>query len=1370
MQDVTLKGFASLPADTFADGPSSGSQITGETNGRTVPFAKQPVQGFSGVQFADKDSYWFLSDNGFGAKANSADYLLRIYRLDPQFRGFEGKDGSVHVREFIQFSDPDKKIPFDIVNQNTADRPLTGADFDVESFVLADDGTIWVGDEFGPYLLHFDGTGKLLEPPIATPNLPKLNTLNGQDPLVIGHRGASGERPEHTLESYKLAIERGADFIEPDLVSTKDGVLVARHENAIAIVDPQTGKVIEATTDVADHPEFADRKTTKVVDGREITGWFTEDFTLAELKTLRAKERLPQLRGTEYDGQFQIPTLSEIIDLVKQVEADTGKKIGIYPETKHPTYFDSIGLSLEEPLVKTLVDKGFTTPSRVFIQSFEVGNLKDLNDKLMPDSGIDLPLVQLIGGATGQPYDFTASGDSRTYGDLIKPDGLAEIAKYAAGIGPDKRLIVPVKGTDANGDGKDDDVNGDGAVNDADRTTLPPTSLVSDAHAAGLQVHPYTFRKEDVFLAADYKGDLEQELEQFIRLGVDAFFTDFPGIGDKVRDEVTAAEVRSPDNPAVLAGTEVANLARSKGFEGMAISPDKTTLYPLLEGPVVGDPDDALRIYKYDLPSKSYNGLVGYYRLDDPSHAIGDFTAINNNEYLVIERDNNQGDDAQFKKIYKVDFSRVNADGYVEKKEVVDLLNIQDPDDLNQDGKTTFKFPFQTIEDVLVLDANTILVANDNNYPFSKGRPPEIDNDEILVLNLSEPLNVAPQLGVAGLDRTTSANAYATSLDANYDLKPILTVGDTVPLLTGDFPNFTTSDSKTFALPGIPDGLGIYQSGDKYYVFLNHEIGSESGGKPITSDTSSPAPGKIQGSRVSLLVFDQHWKPIGGKNLIDTVVDTTGSYSLDVNTGRYVNAVTGESLSFSRFCSAYLADKGFVDSNGKEVPVFFSPEEDGATSRGWATTPDGTALALDGLGRSAKENIVAASQYRATNSDKTVLFATEDFADGELYMWVGQQTADDPNGFKTGDLYVLKVNGADYEGQVGSGTQNIATWTKVDKSAVFGADGKPLATGEALSAFANAPGNSTNFQRIEDIAEDPNHPGSFYFVTTGTENKQGQGGAAGEADKPEDAENPYGRLYRFSLNPDNPTGAVRDFELVLEGGPGKGVSYDNVTVDTKGNVLIQEDETAFGGDVMAAENREAGIWSYNTTSKTVKQIVALDENAAGRELNDPDAKGQWESSGVIQVPVDTANPTYLFDVQAHTVRDPNLLKGNFVEGGQLLLLQPKSASTARQDALLGRTDQKLLVGEVSDTSLEGSAGPDQFLLSPQAKVTIAGFEDGMDQLMLTDGLTFGQLTIAQGNGSNSQNTLISLAQTGDVLASLTGVEADLITIADFVSV
>ena len=335
---------------------------------------------------------------------------------------------------------------------------------------------------------------------LAGPSAASATTKHHRaDPLVVGHRGASGYRPEHTLASYRLAAELGADFIEPDLVSTKDGVLVARHENEIG-----------GTTDVATHPEFAARKTTKVIDGVSLTGWFTEDFTLKELKTLRAKERIPQVRpeNATYDGKFEVPTFQEVLDLRHKLSRELHRTIGVYPETKHPTYFKSIGLPLERPLVRTLTLNLLNYPGApVFVQSFETGNLKELDKQLW------VPIVQLLSAPTA-----TIPGDTRTYGELATPAGLKGIAKYADGVGPSKDYIVP---------------------RNADGSSAAPTAFVRDAHRAGLLVHPYTFRRENTFLPLELRssanpievGNLGAEIRQFIDLGVDGFFTDNADIG-----------------------------------------------------------------------------------------------------------------------------------------------------------------------------------------------------------------------------------------------------------------------------------------------------------------------------------------------------------------------------------------------------------------------------------------------------------------------------------------------------------------------------------------------------------------------------------------------------------------------------------------------------------------------------------------------------------------------------------------------------------------------------------------------------------------------------------------------------------------------
>ncbi len=357
-------------------------------------------------------------------------------------------------------------------------------------------------------------------------------TLMGERPLVIGHRGASGYLPDHTLESYKKAIELGADFIEPDLVATKDGVLIARHEPNI------TG-----TTDVSTRAEFASRKTKKVVDGVQEEGWFASDFTLAEIKTLRAIQPMAD-RDPSFNGKYQIPTLDEVLDLAKSEGVKAGRTVGVYPETKHPTYHVNLGLKLEDRLLATLAKYGYTTKtSPVILQSFEVSNLKYLRTKTQ------LRLVQLVDAddvnADGsmslvapydKPYDFAVAGDARTFASLLTPAGLKEVKTYADGIGPWKPYLIPSKQVDANKDGKPDDLNGDGKIDDRDRVMMAPTDVVKNAHAAGLFVHAYTFRSEAKRLASDFKGDPKAEYKLFFNLGVDGVFSDFSDHAVAARD------------------------------------------------------------------------------------------------------------------------------------------------------------------------------------------------------------------------------------------------------------------------------------------------------------------------------------------------------------------------------------------------------------------------------------------------------------------------------------------------------------------------------------------------------------------------------------------------------------------------------------------------------------------------------------------------------------------------------------------------------------------------------------------------------------------------------------------------------------------
>ncbi|PZS39384.1 MAG: glycerophosphodiester phosphodiesterase [Pseudonocardiales bacterium] len=344
---------------------------------------------------------------------------------------------------------------------------------------------------------------------------------NRRASIVIGHRGAAGYRPEHTLASYELAARLGADFMESDLVVTSDGVLVCRHEPEIS-----------GTTDVASHREFALRKTTKMLDGVAVTGWFTEDFTLAELKTLRAVERLPQIRQhvTLFNQRYEIPTFQELLDLRAQLSKELHRRLGVYPETKHPTFFRNAGLALEPRLLEILRRNRLNQPDApVFVQSFEVTNLKQLRE-----AGLRTKSVQLL-AASGAPFDTVAAGCGPTYADLSSPAGLRGVARYAQGIGPNKLQIIPRR---------------------ADGTLGCATALVTDAHDAGLVVHPYTFRAENDFLPVDYQtsaaptdyGRAIDEQITYLQAGLDGLFTDQADIGVTARTEYRACApaVRRP--------------------------------------------------------------------------------------------------------------------------------------------------------------------------------------------------------------------------------------------------------------------------------------------------------------------------------------------------------------------------------------------------------------------------------------------------------------------------------------------------------------------------------------------------------------------------------------------------------------------------------------------------------------------------------------------------------------------------------------------------------------------------------------------------------------------------------------------------------
>ena len=589
---------------------------------------------------------------------------------------------------------------------------------------------------------------------------------------------------------------------------------------------------------------------------------------------------------------------------------------------------------------------------------------------------------------------------------------------------------------------------------------------------------------------------------------------------------------------------------------------------------------------------------------------------------------------------------------------------------------------------------------------------------------------------MAQINGKTTAPVYGVESGnaGNYNYVPLLTVGDRVALLEGDFGNFTTSNTQTYAMAGIPDGLGYVEINGIKYVFMNHELSGgtlevDAAGQRVdpgvtTDIQTSQGQGEIRGARVSLWAFDENWNAIGGKNLIEDVLVDGVTYSLNTTTGNYQDA-SGNVLTwfnhenFTRFCSGYLAAQGFVDAQGNAIPIWFAPQErsDGV---GTPVQANGLATPVKGLGTLSKENVVAASQYRAANSEYTVLLATEDRGNGELYLYVGRQTPDNPNGFWSSvadganfELYVLQV--VDAAGNVyGYETmpENVklqTRWTLVPDAIAVNPNPEPLSNfadaGPANQILGNF--NSTNFRRLEDIHEDPNKPGTFYFVTTGRNDEvpvdtYSQPNPLAGLDTPAQGpttkrDNALGKLHRLNVSIDaNGVPQPGTFETLLEGGRNKGVSYDNIVVDTNGNVIIQEDETADGDVIMDAENRDGSILKYNIAANEgvvgndrVEFIFELNQAAEGQQF--VGGTGDWESSGVVEVGSQAGRSSYLFDVQAHTISPFNedltpaqqqqaatLLDGNYNQGGQLILALPQ---------------QELVFGTTNNDTVEGAGIP-----------------------------------------------------------------------------
>ncbi|MEY2857822.1 MAG: hypothetical protein RLZZ74_2134 [Cyanobacteriota bacterium] len=778
---------------------------------------------------------------------------------------------------------------------------------------------------------------------------------------------------------------------------------------------------------------------------------------------------------------------------------------------------------------------------------------------------------------------------------------------------------------------------------------------------------------------------------------MDGFFTDFPATGVAVVDSITgegaSAEetsaarvarqfVQSPENPDL--GDGLPNLETSRGFEGMAFSPDRKTLYPLLEGKVDGDPDNTLRIYEFDVESASYTGLVGYYPTTD-GNPIGDFTPINDHEFLVIERDNNQGEEAQFKKIFKIDISQVDANGFVAKEEIVDLLNIDDPNDLNADGKTTFDFPFQTVENLVVIDENTILVANDNNYPFSQGREDDIDNNEAILINLDTPLNLDPNLGGTPVTSTSITNTGDTEQPAQmiglngYQVDPIFTVGEEI---------------NGYTPPGVLDGLGAFAlDDDTVRILSNHEFSADEGYAYTLANGT-----EFTGARVSFFDINKETLELEDSGLAyDKIINRAGE---EVD-----EASDLEFEGIDRMCSAqYVAAQQFGDGRGLEDNLFFTGEEtDGGTE--FVLDPaTNTLQAVPWMGRAAWENV---TELDTGTTDKVAFLVGDDREAAPLLMYVGEKDTCEGagllerNGLSDGKLYTWVPDGeladtptfTNEEGEVvdddnapdpagfsGTGNSQAGSWVELDYyrpdlagSAAdtnddseiqdeLGYDELGFAT-QAQQDELSIDAGGFQFSRPEDVATNPEDG------TQAVLNSTGRGGRF--------AEDNWGNTYKIDTEFDQSGDPlIGKIDILYDGDDaGKGQfedsdfglrSPDNLDWADDGLIYLQEDRATFSDeDFGGTSGEEASIWRLDPNSGELTRVAQIDRSAVpeGQTDPEPDDIGNWESSGILDVSqlFDEAPGTrFIYGVQAHSIEDGIIADADLVQGGQLAFLTPEA--------------------------------------------------------------------------------------------------------------
>jgi len=772
-EDV-LVGRAVLPADTFAPGPTSGQFIgEGPINGVLPPFiGEQPVQGFSAVLKKDDGSFYVMSDNGFGSKENSRDYNLRVYTIEPDFERSDGGSGTISVEGFFELKDPDDLIPFPIVNEWTSERILTGADFDIESMQMAPDGTFWLGDEFGPFLIHTDADGVLLDAPIALPDFEGGIIKSPQSPMNEDYLGVMNAiRAEVISSDYRLLDDGNESTGIPD--RTDEGV----------------------SSDVIN------------VESLQTAGYLVIPYTINE------KDDMRRIIDLGVDG-----IITDRPDLLLEVMAEKGIDPasfdseghrgcrGLRPENTLPAFEHAMELG-----VTTLeLDTGITSDGVVVVSHNRVvsSSISRRTDGTPYGPDDEVLINNLTLAEIQSQFICDMNPDPARFSDQIAPGdpsnytmpSLQEVIDLANSIDPDVRFNIETKISPY---APDDTV---------DPETFA-SALVDVIRDNGIEnrtvIQSFDFRTIRVV------QEIAPEIETV------ALFGDFSDGTNLIPDGTG----KSP----YLAGlefsyriTDAPTIPRSRGFEGMALSVDKSKLYPMLEGALIDDPDQTRRIInEFDLSSKSYTGNQFYYRMENPYHAIGDFIAVNDHEYLVIERDGSQGDLNGFKKIFKIDSSNPDNDSFAPKVEVVDLLNISDPDAISLPADPgdiglgdPFAFPFVTIEDVVIIDPSTIGVLNDNNYPFSTGRnASEPDDNEFVLISLDETLNTTPDVNVTASGSTElSANVVpAISITVETSALDFGTVGAGLSSATRQVRIANTGTHNVVVTAGIgADESGFY--------------------------------------------------------------------------------------------------------------------------------------------------------------------------------------------------------------------------------------------------------------------------------------------------------------------------------------------------------------------------------------------------------------------------------------------------------------------------------------------------------------------------------------------------------------------------------